>query len=119
MGLIHAEITLANPVSAELAPISVNMLVDSGALHLCLPKHLALQLGFKELEKRELVLANGESVLAPYVGPVEVRFENRRCFVGAMVLGDEPLLGAIPMEDMDLIIHPSTQFRKLVEYNNV
>lgn len=24
-----------------------------------------------------------------------------------MVLGDETLLGAIPMEDMDLVIHPA------------
>lgn len=39
-----------------------------------------------------------------YVGPIEVRFANRRCFTGAMVLGDEVLLGAIPMEDIDLVL---------------
>ena len=27
-------------------------------------------------------------------------FENRNCFVGALVLGDEVLLGVVPMEDM-------------------
>jgi hypothetical protein len=41
------------------------------------------------------------------MGPIEVRFQNRRCFVGAMVLGDEALLGAIPMEDLDLVVHPA------------
>ena len=41
--------------------------------------------------------------------PVEVRFANRRCFTGAMVLGDEVLLGAIPMEDMDLVLQPQLQ----------
>ena len=40
---------------------------------------------------------------------VEVRFGNRRCFVGAMVMGDEALLGAIPMEDMDLVVRPMTR----------
>jgi hypothetical protein len=45
----------------------------------------------------------------PYVGPVKVSFENRICFVGALVLGDEVLLGAVPMEDMDLLLSPSRQ----------
>ena len=45
----------------------------------------------------------------PYVGPIEVSFENRHCFVGAMVFGDEVLLGAIPMEDLDLVVHPLTR----------
>ena len=31
---------------------------------------------------------------------------NRLCFVGALVLGDEVLLGAVPMEDMDLVVSP-------------
>jgi hypothetical protein len=41
--------------------------------------------------------------------PVEVRFKNRVCFTGAVVLGQEVLLGAIPMEDMDIIIIPKTR----------
>ena len=45
--------------------------------------------------------------MVSYVGPIEVKFENRSCFTGALVLGDEVLLGAIPMEDMDLILQPS------------
>ena len=38
-----------------------------------------------------------------------VRFRNRRCFTGAMVLGNQVLLGAIPMEDMDLVLRPQLQ----------
>lgn len=34
-------------------------------------------------------------------------FGKRFCYVGALVLGDEVLLGAVPMEDMDLIINPA------------
>jgi hypothetical protein len=56
-----------------------------------------------------VVLADGRKLSVPYMGPVEVRFANRRCFTGAMVLGDEVLLGAIPMEDMDLVLQPQLQ----------
>jgi len=44
MGLIYANLTLSNPVLPELSTIEAKALVDSGALHLCIPKHLALQL---------------------------------------------------------------------------
>jgi hypothetical protein len=47
--------------------------------------------------------------LVPYVGPIELRFKNRIGFAGALVIGDQILLGAIPMEDMDLIIVPKTR----------
>ena len=56
-----------------------------------------------------MVLADGHRRTVPYMGPVEVRFRNRRCFTGAMVLGNEVLLGAIPMEDMDLVLQPQLQ----------
>ena len=42
-------------------------------------------------------------------GQPEVKFENRTCFTGALVLGDSVLMGAIPMEDMDLVVHPREQ----------
>jgi hypothetical protein len=43
------------------------------------------------------------------VGPIELHFKNRTGFFGALVLGDQVLLGAVPMEDMDLIVIPSTR----------
>lgn len=109
MGIIRTEVTLKNPASSAFAALSVKALVDTGAVHLCIPEHLAIQLGLNELEEREVTLANGHRVAVPYVGPIEVQFKNRRCFTGAMVMGDEPLLGAIPMDDMDLIINPARQ----------
>jgi hypothetical protein len=56
---------------------------------------------------REVSVADGRNVNVPYVGPLKVTFGKRFCFVGALVLGDEVLLGAVPMEDMDLVINPS------------
>jgi clan AA aspartic protease len=109
MGLVYAKIQLSNPVQPELNPIKIDALVDSGALHLCIPKHLALQLKLTTQEDREVTLADGSRQLIPYAGPVKVNFSNRTAFVGVMVMGDEVLLGAIPMEDMDVVIHPATR----------
>jgi len=109
MGLIRATVTLLNPTAPDLLGLEVSALADSGAVHLCIPEHLAVQLQLRELERREVVLADGHRSSVPYMGPVEVRFANRRCFTGAMVLGDEVLLGAIPMDDMDLVLQPQLQ----------
>ena len=109
MGLIRTEITLRNPRDRDLAPLTANALVDTGALHLCIPEHVALQLKLERLEEREVTTAVGVKHLCAYVGPVEIRFGNRGCFTGALVLGDEILLGAVPMEDMDLVVSPATR----------
>ncbi|MBI5504004.1 MAG: clan AA aspartic protease, partial [Deltaproteobacteria bacterium] len=61
----------------------------------------------KQLYEREVITADGSKRLCRYVGPVEVRFGERACFTGALVLGDEVLLGAVPMEDMDLVVSPA------------
>jgi clan AA aspartic protease len=109
MGLIRSSVQLSNPSRSDLQPVEVSALADTGAVHLCIPEHLAIQLQLQALEQREVVLADGHRRAVPYVGPVEVRFKNRRGFTGAMVLGDEVLLGAIPMEDMDLVLRPQLQ----------
>ena len=107
MGLVHTSITLRNPRHPELRPLEVQALVDTGAMHLCIPEHVSIQLRLERLQDREVITADGSTRLCPYVGPIEVRFENRGCFTGALVLGDEVLLGAVPLEDMDLVISPS------------
>jgi hypothetical protein len=56
-------------------------------------------------------MADGSVVEHEVVGPIIVKFKNRTATCNALVLpGDsEPLLGAIPMEEMDVIIHPLRQ----------
>jgi hypothetical protein len=60
-------------------------------------------------------LANGDITEVDIVGPVEVKFLNRSTSCRAMVLPgtNEPLLGAIPMEDLDVVIDPREQRLKL------
>ncbi len=109
MGHLFANISLSNPRKPELKPLAVNALADTGALLLCIPEHIALQLDLQTESQREVTVADGRSMNVPYVGPIKLVFENRMCYVGALVMGDEVLMGAVPMEDMDLILSPSRQ----------
>ncbi len=122
MGLIDTEVQLTNgddlallrrglisPDQVKSMTVKVN--ADSGAYMLCINERVREQLALPTIEQRVAVLADGSQHRLDVVGPVEVRFENRRCSVDAMVLPGEAeiLLGAIPMEDMDLILIPRTQ----------
>jgi clan AA aspartic protease len=119
MGLVHAEIELINGDDLVLARnhvigeeeikrIQVTMLVDSGAYNLCINESIQEQMQFPIVEKRKAETADGRIIECDMVSNVEVRFKNRATTCRAMVLPGncEPLLGAIPMEDMDVIIHP-------------
>jgi clan AA aspartic protease len=122
MGLVYADITIINKEDLILAKrniigedevkkMDINVLVDTGSYMLAINETIQEQLQLPVVEKRKAQLANGSVVEYDVVGPIEVKFKNRRCSVDAMVLpGDnEPLLGAIPMEDMDILIHPLRQ----------
>jgi clan AA aspartic protease len=109
MGLAYARVKLANPRRPELAPIEVDALADTGAVHLYIPQHVAIQLDLEEFDQREVTVADGTRHTVSYVGPLSIAVANRQGFAGAMVLGNQVLLGAIPMEDMDLIVHPLTR----------
>lgn len=87
--------------------MTVQALVETGALMLCIPEHVARQLRLQPESEREVTVADGRSATVPYVGPLRVAFQNRFCYVGALVLGDEVLLGSVPLEDMDLVVSPA------------
>ena len=109
MGLTNASIVLRNPRLPELEPVEVDALADTGAVHLCIPSHIQIQLKLEEIDKKEVTLADGSRKLVPYVGPIELRYKKRVGCSGALVRGDQSLLGAIPMEDMDLVVVPKTR----------
>jgi clan AA aspartic protease len=109
MGIAHARVTLSNARLPNVAPIEVDALADTGAVHLCIPEHIAVQLELEEHDRRDVVLADGRRQLVSYVGPVGISVANRKGLAGAMVLGNQVLLGAIPMEDLDLVVNPRTQ----------
>jgi len=91
MGLTSASIKLINPRNRELEPVEVEALADTGAVHLCIPQHIQIQLALEEIDKKEVTLADGSRRLVPYVGPIELRYKNRIGFAGALVMGDQVL----------------------------
>lgn len=122
MGLVYADILLTNGDDLALArrkvldpsavrSMTVRANADSGAFMLCLNEQVATQLELPVLGRQSAQMADGGVRELDVVGPVEVRFENRYTHCNALVLpGDNPvLLGAIPMEDMDVLIHPREQ----------
>ncbi|MEW6365944.1 MAG: clan AA aspartic protease [Acidobacteriota bacterium] len=109
MGLANGRLLLRNPRRADLEPVEVEALADSGALHLCIPEHVQIQLELEPVDSKEVTLADGSRKLVPYIGPIQLQFKNRIGFAGALVMGDQVLLGAVPMEDMDLVIIPKTR----------
>ena len=109
LGLTYAHCELENCWNQRR--IGARALVDSGSVFMIVPEHMALQLGY-DLEEggaREVTLADGSRRAVPMIGPLRVHFGERYCDLSALVLGDEPLLGAVPMEMMDLVLHPATQ----------
>ena len=109
MGIAHADISLENIILKR--KIEVKALVDSRSVFMTVPQHVAVQLCFDldEVSTREAVLADGSRKRVPMIGPLRVHFSDRYCDLSALVLGDEPLFGAVPMEMMDLVLHPARQ----------
>jgi clan AA aspartic protease len=103
-GLVSGQILLRNPRLPDLEGVDIPALADSGAVHLCIPEHVRRRLHLEAISEKQVKLADGSSRRVPYVGPVEIRFKNRIGFAGALVMGDQVLLGTIPMAEMDLVV---------------
>jgi clan AA aspartic protease len=106
MGIVYQHIRLANAARPEIEEIDANALVDSGAYDLCIPELVARQLKLERVEKREITLADGRTIKADYVGPINVEVFGRHAFTGGVVTGNQVLLGAIPMQAMDVLVDP-------------
>lgn len=122
MGMVYADIELINSIDLEMERrghldrdeikrMWVKMMADSGSYMLAINENIQEILQLPVMETKRLQLADGQVITCNVVGPVDLRFANRECTCRAIVLpGDsEPLLGAIPMEEMDVIIHPQRQ----------
>jgi len=122
MGIIKADIELVNPSDIVLAEsghlsennirkVEITALVDTGAYMLCINEEIQAQLGLRHIDVESLALADGSVIKAEVVGPVIINFKNRNTACRAVVLPgkSEPLLGVIPMEDMDVVIVPLKQ----------
>ena len=119
---IYADVELINAIdllSAKCSTVEkgqpgkvrLKVIVNSGAWMMAINETIQEQLQLEFIERRKAQMASGEVVEYDVVGPLMVKFANRTATCSAFVLpGDsEPLLGAIPMEEMDVLIHPLRQ----------
>ena len=122
MGMVHAEITLKNAwdvsnaekgliQESEIRQTTVTALVDTGAGTLVVNEELCRQLGLRIQGERPVRLANNTSEKVKIAEPVKVCWKNRDMVCQPWVVPSSPniLLGAIPLEDMDLIVDPAKQ----------
>ncbi len=109
MGLVYADITLGNDAVRSLAPVRIKALVDSGATMLVIPPEVEEELQLEERDKAIVTTADGTTRTVRMVGGIRIHFENRTTCCDALVMGNQVLLGAIPMQGMDVIISPKEE----------
>jgi len=122
MGTVYAEITLKNArdegkaqeglIKAEaVRAVTVQAVVDTGAMSLVIDEELRQELGLAIKGEKNALVANGQRVICKLTEAVEIHWKNRISTLSAVVIpgAKKVLLGAIPLEDMDLMVNPVTQ----------
>ena len=122
MGITYADIELIRAADLILVQegylsadqvrrVQVTALVDSGSSMLAIPRSLARMLNLRKMDEIQTELANSDIMQVDVVGPLEVRFQNRKTLVNAVVIEAETevLLGAIPMQGMDVVFDPKRE----------
>ena len=122
MGSVHAEVTLKNLEDGMKARIglikedevrseTVKALVDTSSMSLVITEELSQKLGLRTVGNRKSRVANGHVELCKITESIEVHWKDRWTTLHALVLPGlrRPLLGVIPLEDMDLMVNPVTQ----------
>jgi len=122
MGTVYATITIKNQFDVrdalnryikedEVRQATVEAVADTGAITLFITEELRQQLGLDIVGEWPVTVANGAVEVAKRTDAVEVHWKDRSMVCRPYVLpnGNETLLGAIPMEDMDLIVDPARE----------
>ena len=120
MGLTYAKVELLNQYDEnkfeeglikenQIRKMEVELLVDTGAIRLVINEQIRDKLGLKKGFFMNVSLADGTVKPIELVAGLKIRFGDRTCYTDAFVLpgNAEPLLGAIPLEGMDLAVIPS------------
>ncbi|MDR2181097.1 MAG: hypothetical protein LBN92_00285 [Treponema sp.] len=119
--MIYTEITLKNAgdvITArrgqvqerDIRETSVTALVDTGTGTLVISEAVRAKLGLGIIGLRQATLANTAKQVCKVTEPVDIHWKDRQTTCRALVVPEgDILLGAIPLEDMDLIVNPSAQ----------
>jgi clan AA aspartic protease len=122
MSIVTTEITLRNMMDVgnvqlgnikedQIRQMTVQAIVDTGAWTIVINEEIRDKLGLLDQGFGEANLADGQKAYYPMAGPLEIRWKNRRMICETLVMPDAPevLLGAIPLEHMDLTINPKRE----------
>ena len=122
MSVVRTELTLKNGTDVddairkrieehEVRQMTVEAVVDTGAWTIVINKEIHEKLGLLDKGYGEATLADGKEEVYPMAGPLEIWWKNRRFVCEAFVIPDAPevLLGAYPLEGMDLTINPKRE----------
>ena len=122
MGIVYEEITLRNAVDVgaykrgliteqEIRQITITAIVDTGAATLVISHELRRQLGLEINGTSPARQADNMPVTVYTAEPVEVHWNNRQMTCEPWVFSETgtTLLGAIPLENMDLMVDPKNQ----------
>lgn len=106
MGIVHAELRLTNFFTGQST--QVRALVDTGATEMTVTPEVAVALGFdlEEVWRQMVTVADGRRFKVPRIGPLQIRYQDRAASFDAMVMGDQCLMGQVPLEVLDLIVDP-------------
>jgi len=119
MRIVKTEITLKNAIDVgaymrgiikelEIHQTVVQAVVDTGAMTLVIDDQLRQQLGLRTVGTKQATLANNAKETVQIAEPVEIHWKNRSMICRPWVVNSgKVLLGAIPLEDMDLIVDPA------------
>ena len=117
MGVFSVPIIVRNWLNRFLPPerqgeeVSCDALVDTGAVQLALPAELVQRLRLEDLGEVRVFTADGGRHDYRVFGIAEVEVQGRKCQVRVIELphGARPLLGSIPLQEMDWHISPSEE----------
>ena len=120
MGVFSVPIKVRNWQNRFLPPerqgqeVTCDALVDSGAVEFALPADHIERLRLEPLGDVRAFTGDGDRHDYRVFGIAEVEVQGRTCHVRAIELphGAKPLLGAVPLEEMDW--HVSPQEKKLL-----
>ncbi len=78
--------------------------LDAGATTSVVTPEIAQRLGLAVLRQERAVYANNYSEEIDIGEPIIFEFDGRRCAEEPFIMGDEVLIGQIPLERMDLVV---------------
>jgi clan AA aspartic protease len=107
----HDEENVRRGIATDIRAVEIEALVDTGATTLVLPIDVVEQLGLAESGKRKVRYADGSVAEVPWVGGIKLEILGREGIFSALVhaRGTRPLLGQIPLEELDLLVDPKTR----------